>query len=257
MSSTNGSPRRQRVERNIYRRTSAAGRTVYEVGYRDSAGRQRWKVVDGGITAARAERDDLLGRKGKGQTVQPNPRRRFEEAADRWLAEQVAELRPATRAIYQSAVDTHLRPRWGRKRLDTITVDDAAKLVRELRAEGKSEWTIAGVLKAASRVFKFAARRLSWHGDNPVAGLENGERPRTGATARRRIFRGDELAQTLAAAHEPYKTLFALAATTGAPPIRVPRPRLARSRPGRRRGRHGELRLSGRPPGPAPAAQDR
>ena len=72
------------------------------------------------------------------------------------------------------------------------------------------------MLKAASRVFKFARRRLSWHGENPVAGLENGERPKTGANARRRIFSGDELVQTLTAAHEPHKTLFALAATTGA-----------------------------------------
>lgn len=109
MSSTNGSARRQRVERNIYQRTNAAGRAVFELGYRDSAGRQRWKVVEGGITAARAARDDVLGREGKGAHVQPNPRLRFEDAADRWLAEQVAELRPATQAIYRSAVDTHLR----------------------------------------------------------------------------------------------------------------------------------------------------
>lgn len=52
---------------------------------------------EGGITAARATRDDVLGRKGRGELVQPNPRLRFGEAADAWLAGQVAELRPATR----------------------------------------------------------------------------------------------------------------------------------------------------------------
>ena len=40
----------------------------------DSAGRQRWRTVEGGITAARATRDDVLGRKGRGELVQPNPR---------------------------------------------------------------------------------------------------------------------------------------------------------------------------------------
>ena len=48
--------RRVRVERNIYRRTSG----VYEVGFKDGTGKQRWRTVDGGITAARALRDTLL-----------------------------------------------------------------------------------------------------------------------------------------------------------------------------------------------------
>jgi integrase len=117
---------------------------------------------------------------------------------------------------YRNSVETHLRPRWGRRRLDSITVDDAARLVRELRADGKAEWTISTVLRAGSRVFTFARRRLNWHGENPIAGLENGERPRVVTATRRRIFQGDELAQTLAAANEPWRTLFSLAAVTGA-----------------------------------------
>lgn len=38
---------------------------------------------------------------------------------------------------------------------------DAARLVCELRAQGLSDWTVAGVLKAAGRVFKFAPSPLS------------------------------------------------------------------------------------------------
>jgi len=45
--------------------------------------------------------------------VQPNPRMRFGDAADRWLAVQVAALRPATRAIYRNAVV-------GTRRMDAI-----------------------------------------------------------------------------------------------------------------------------------------
>lgn len=216
MSETNASARRARVERNIYRRRDASGHIVHEVGYRDSTGRQRWRTVEGGITAARAERDDVLGRKGRGERVQPNPRLRFGEAADAWLARQVAELRPATQAIYTNALETHLRPRWGHRRLDSITVEDVADLVRELRRAGKAEWTIAGVVKAANRAFKFARRRMNWHGQNPVVELEKGERPKVSAAARRPIFMGDQLAQTLAAAREPYKTLFAVGSVTGA-----------------------------------------
>jgi hypothetical protein len=69
-------------------------------------------------------------------------------------------------------------------------VEDVAALVRELRAEGKAEWTAAGVITAAGRVFKYAKRRMNWHGENPFAGLEKGERPVVSAAARRLIFRG-------------------------------------------------------------------
>ncbi|MGH8572882.1 MAG: tyrosine-type recombinase/integrase, partial [Gammaproteobacteria bacterium] len=215
MSTDNGIPRRRREpgerNRNIYRRYD--GR--FEVGYRDSTSRQRWTRPFDTITAARAARDDLLGRKARGDQVRPNPRLRFGEAADRWLAEQVTELRPATQDIYRNAVDNHLRPRWERRRLDTIDVNDVATVVRELRAAGLSERTIGGIVQVAGRVFKFAARRMDWRGTNPLPLLETSERPRT-TTRKRRIYKGAELAQTLAASHVPWRTLFALACITGA-----------------------------------------
>ncbi len=200
------------VERNIYKLANGS----FEVGYRDSQGKQRWKSVVGGITAARAERDRILGDKASGKRVQPNPRLTFGQAADRWLAEQVSDLRPTTQASYENSIRVHLRPRWGNRRLDYITVDDVAKLVRELRAEGRAESSIATILRAASRTFKFAARRMAWHGIPPTGGLENGERPKLSQSRPRRLFKVAELEQTIAAAHEPYKALFALAAVTGA-----------------------------------------
>lgn len=216
MSTADATPPRRRREpgqrnSNIYRRYDGK----LEVGYRDSTGRQRWSGPFDTIGAARRERDGILAAKGAGKRVQPNPRLRFGDAAERWLAEQVSELRPKTRRNYENAVRVHLAPRWGARRLDSITVDDAARLVRELRAEGKAEWTINGVTKAANRVFKFAARRLSWAGQNPLSLLENGERARVSAATPRRIFEGEELARTLAAARDPWRTLFALAAVTG------------------------------------------
>jgi integrase len=95
-------------------------------------------------------------------------------------------------------------------------VDDAARIVRELNAEGKAPATITSILNAGSRVFKFARRRMGWHGESPISNLESGERPKTAPTQKPRVFRGRELPETIAAAHEQYKTLFAFAATTGA-----------------------------------------
>lgn len=211
MSSANAKPRRVRVpgdqNRNIYRRPDGK----LEIGYRDSLGKQRWQVVEGGITAARAERDAILGSKARGERVRPSPRLRFGDAAERWLAEQVCILRPSTQAYYRTAVRVHLEPRWGRRRMDAIGVSDAAQLVRELRAAGLAESTIQGVLVAAGRAFKFARRHMGSNAESPIALLENGERPRLSDTPERRIYEPDELAQTLAAAWEPWTTLFRLA----------------------------------------------
>jgi integrase len=209
-------PRRTRVERNIYRRRDGK----LEIGFRDSAGKQRWRVPNypaafDTITEARNARLAVLGLKAGGEQVKPSPKLRFGDASERWLAEQVSQLRPATQAIYRNAVVNHLGPRWGRRRLDAIGVDDAATLVRELRAEGLSEWTIAGILKVASRVFKFARRRCGWSGESPISLLESGERPNVSGTPERRIYSPAELASTLAASEQPWRTLFRLAAVVG------------------------------------------
>src|SRR5689334_1059920 len=100
MSSKQAKPRRVRVpgdkNSNIYARPDG----LYEVGYRDSSGKQRWRVPDAPptfstITEARRARDKVLGMKAGGERVQPAPRLTFDMAAARWLSEQVVDLRPA------------------------------------------------------------------------------------------------------------------------------------------------------------------
>jgi hypothetical protein len=142
MSRSSEVPRRIRVERNIYRRSTG----VLEVGFKDGAEIQRWRTVDGGIMAARKLRDELLARRGRGETVAPDSRLRLGEAADRWLAGPVLDLRESTQAGYRNAVEQHLRARFGARKLDSITADDLAALVRAMREQGKSEATIAVVL---------------------------------------------------------------------------------------------------------------
>lgn len=205
-------PRRVRVERNIYRRPTG----TLEVGFKDGAGVQRWRTVDGGITAARSLRDELLARRGRGERVAPNPRLRFGDAADRWLTGPVLDLRPATQAGYRNAVDRHLRPRFATRRMDAIEPDDLATVVRELRGDGLAEASIAVVLGVTNRVYRHAARRLGWAGANPVSLLLASERPKPSRAQRRRVFDGEQLAQTIAAAREPYRTVFTLAMLTGA-----------------------------------------
>jgi integrase len=94
-------------------------------------------------------------------------------------------------------------------------VTDAVRLVRELRAIGLAESSIAAVLKVAGRVFKFARRHCGWRGENPIGLLESAERPKLTAAPERRIYTQAELEQVLAAAWEPWRTLFRLAGIVG------------------------------------------
>jgi hypothetical protein len=107
MSKPKASARRVRVERNIYRRPTGK----FEVGYKDGAGVQRWRTVDGGIAAARAARDKLLALHGHGERVVPNPRLRFAEAAQPYLADvpAVSEEPGRHRATNQACQDLMLR----------------------------------------------------------------------------------------------------------------------------------------------------
>jgi integrase len=200
------------VERNIYRRPAG----VLEVGFKDASGIQRWRTVDGGIMAARKLRDDLLARRARGETVAPDSRLRFGEAAELWLAGPVLDLRSTTQAGYRSAVEHHLLPRYRNRRLDGITADDLAALVRDLRKQGRSEATIAAVLGAVGRIYKFAARRLGFSAVNPVTLMLSSERPKVSLAKRSPIFTPEQIEQTLAAAAEPYRTFFTVAALTGA-----------------------------------------
>jgi hypothetical protein len=64
--SATSAPRRVRIERGIYRRY---GNGVYEVGYYDDDGKQRWRTVDGGIEEARKLRLYLHRGRGRNQRL--------------------------------------------------------------------------------------------------------------------------------------------------------------------------------------------
>ena len=138
---------------------------------------------------ARKVRDDLAARRARGESIAPKPKLRLGEAAEQWLGGPVADLRETTQIKYRCMVNQHVRPRFESRRLDAISADDLAQLVRELRAEGKSEATIAVALGVVDRIYKFAARRLGWTGTIPTTLMLQSERPKVsywpvGASAR-------------------------------------------------------------------------
>jgi integrase len=209
---------RERVENNIYRRVNAKGEEVYEVLWRDAAGAQRRRTVKGGITAARRLRNKLLSQRDEGATTPVDPRLTFGKAAAAYLVdlahrERDGDITTGTAARYRDALQRHLYPSLRARRLTSINTKTLDELVSTLRGKGLALRSIQKVLLVLSLVFGYAQAREGWAGPNPVTCYDRKPQP---SDQEKRVFRGDELARTLDAAREPYRTLYLFLADTGA-----------------------------------------
>jgi integrase len=203
--------RRTRVESGIYRRPD--GRL--EIGYRDASGKQRWRVVEGGIAAARKQLTTERAKRDRGERVAADPRLTFNVAADEWLAARVSRLASNTQTTYAAHLK-HLSARFGRTKLAAIASGDVARYVAELERAGIPGRTQRGRLAVVSGVFTYAGRHLGHAGANPVSLLDRVERPTVDDQREHRVLTGDDLDALLAAADDDDRLMFALAAQTGA-----------------------------------------
>lgn len=213
----NARPRRRPVARHpgIYYRPRPGGRVQppYEVPYLDSSGRRRWALVHGSLDDAEAKRAELRLRRRRGERIQPPIRQTFEQYAREWLDRQ--DVRPRTRETYRWALEQHLIPRLGRRRLDQISCDDLAALIAAMRQQGLKGWTITSALRPLSIIFAQAARRGRIP-VNPLAQLERGERPRHDDQRPKRIISLEEMQALLAHADsEQYRCLLELILAAG------------------------------------------
>jgi integrase len=203
--------RRTRVEPGIYARPD--GRL--EIGYRDAQGRQRWRVVEGGVTAARKQLTAAKAQRDRGDHVPAGPRLSFNAAADAWLDARVSRLRPNTQATYRTHL-AHLREHFGRVKLAAITPAAIASYIARLDREGAAGWTQRGRLTVVSAIFNFAGRHLGHTGGNPVSVLDHVERPSVEDQREHRVLTGAELDAMLAEADDHERLMLALAVQTGA-----------------------------------------
>jgi integrase len=207
---TDATPRRTRVEDGIYKRPTG----TLEIGWRDAQGKQRWKVVEGGIKAARASLVQEHAKRARGERVANDPRLTFSAAADAWWDARVVKLRPGTQNAYAAGLK-HLRTYFGTQRMTLISATDAAKYVSKKQAEGLKGWTIRGHMTVLSSVFAYAGRHLGLTAQNPVALLDRVERPSISDEKTKRILNPQELEKLLQAVDQNYRLLFDLAAETG------------------------------------------
>ncbi|MHB8695289.1 MAG: tyrosine-type recombinase/integrase [Solirubrobacteraceae bacterium] len=209
-------PRRRPVPRHpgIYYRPRADNKVgpPYELCYLDSTGTRRWQVIHGNLDVAEARRAELRLRRRRGQRIEPS-RQTFEQYANEWLERQT--VRPRTIEIYRWALNHHLTPFFGRRRLDQIDAEDIAAFIAHMQRKKLKGWTITSALRPLSIILAQATRkgRIPL---NPFSQLERGERPRHDDQRPKRILTLDEMRALLAHAdQEIYRCLLELLLTSG------------------------------------------
>jgi integrase len=205
-------PGRVRVERGIYRQPNGK----YAVCWRH-AGRLRFRTVGFDLGGARRERLALIAATREGD-VPVSPGLRFETVAGWWLERfevkvAAGERHPRTLEAHRYQLDRHLLPALARRRIASITVDDAAALLDALRRKGRSAKTAASALATLQSVMRFA-RRCGWIVADPVERLEPDERPRP-QRRRQRVLGRAEIERLLAACPPRDRLMVATVLYTG------------------------------------------
>jgi len=208
--------RRRPVARHpgIYYRPGPADKVQppYEISYFDSRGQRRWLTVNGTLDEAEAKRAELNLRRRRGGRVEPT-RQTFEQYARDWLARQ--ECRPRTQEVLVWALERHLIPYFGRRRLDQISVEDVAAFIAAMRRKKLRGSTINTALRPLSMILGQAARRGRIP-VNPLSQLERGERPKLDDQRPKRILTLEEMHALLANTDgERYRCLLELLLTGG------------------------------------------
>jgi integrase len=188
-------PRKQqpvRVERGLYR----AGKTYLVCASPPGSRMKRWKTLgEVGLMQARSERDAWAVEVRSGGVAATSARETVKEVALAWLVYverlvAIGELRQRTLESYRTGVMLHLLPRFGHRRIRSITTEDLVEWHRRQRAAGASVWSIRARWMAVRGVFGYAAR----HGivaASPADKLLPRERPGAGEARQRFLSRAE------------------------------------------------------------------
>jgi integrase len=199
MSSTNATPRDPQKRyptrhRGITYRVRANGSRLYSIFHQG-------RYVKAGATLEEALTKQAQLRQARGQAPSLRPKS-FEEIAEAWLASKT-RINETTRQDYRDALDRLLIPRFGKRRIQEISADEIAELIRERELEGRSASTIRNtVLKPLSGIFKYAIRK-GLVMISPASLLTDDERP--AASPDREPMHGwsdEQIAAATAAAEE-------------------------------------------------------
>ncbi len=152
------------------RQQTAGGKITWRAHYRDPAGKQRSKSFDRKVDAQRFLTTVESAKLASAYIDPARSTLTVGTLIDQWLAGKI-NLKPSTRARYESAIEVHVRPRWGNLPLSKVTFEDVQEWLAQMDAAGlssasvhKAYGVLNGVLKRAVRATRIAA--------NPADGVD-------------------------------------------------------------------------------------
>jgi integrase len=182
-------------------RSEPEGARAWVFCYRTTLGRERrmtiGRINDWPIAAAREEAKRLrrvtdTGGDPLGERQDERAAETINDLADRFIAEHLPRLRPASRETYDGLLRNWIRPRLGTLKVKEVAYTDVDRLHRAMTAAGKPS-TANRAVAVLSKMMSLAIR-WKLRADNPVRGVErNLEQPR------QRFLTGEELGRLMAA----------------------------------------------------------
>jgi integrase len=147
-----------------------------------------------GLKEARIRGAEELAKMARGETEAPVKKQSFRETYAEWMQRDQGKNRTASQV--SSAMELHVLPKLGQRRLDSIKKSDVLKIIDGIR-DGGAEVQANRVLAFLRRFFNWCLER-DYLNQNPTAGIA---KP-TKEVARDRVLSPDEIARVLSAARK-------------------------------------------------------
>lgn len=225
MSASGGRPNRQQVRHGgrvvpgLFQRKTHDGRVVFETRLQVGGKRKRETLKAQTVTDAVREQRALLAALETGASpVVARPDlslRELREQWDEWAAGPGCGYAVRTVEAYRYALDHHaLRLLGSRTKAAAVRPSDLRLMIDRLAAEGLSSWTIHSITTALSAMFTFGKKR-DLVTDNPVRGLERGDRPTPKRLQSARYLDRSEIDRLLAELSDGFRPIAAVMAFAG------------------------------------------
>jgi integrase len=134
-----------------------------------------------------------------------------EEFSKRWTAEVLSQYKPSTIRAANSHLNNHILPRLGALRMDEVGNEQQQMFITKL-SQTVSRKTVLNVLSTFSSMLTCARR---WGYICEKVNTAELVLPKEEIKTEARFFTPDQVRKIIAAASEPFKTMFALGAMTG------------------------------------------
>jgi integrase len=136
----------------------------------------------------------------------------LERFVEEWRQTVAVNLKGSTTRAAESHLRAHIIPKLGSQPLTAISAKEVQSFVAYLASDGRSRKTVENVLLTLSSLLKTARAWGYACGDFRFADLTL---PREGVKKEPRVFTDEEMRRIIAAAPEPFSTIFMVAAVLG------------------------------------------